>query len=306
MSFANVAIALSGDADRPTLAEALEYADLCAVELGLPAGRRAEQALAIQEELGDLAAQARVQNTLGMLAYHRGDWPKALEHYAASEDADIRCGKLWNAATPAANRAEILADQGRLEEARLALEQAVLTWRGVNAVSMIAFAEYQLGRIAARLGNIGEAMRLFDTSRQHFSELGELTEVVVVDALRAEALSLAGDHAAALTLADATLARAHALGGVSAMTPLLQRVRGASLQELGAPEEAEHAVREALDAARSRIARHEIVFALAALIDGGMADDDVEAEEWRAELAQLSEELGIDPRPQWSRQIARA
>ena len=302
MSFANVAIALSGDDDRPTLAEALEYADLCAVELGLPAGKRAEQALAIHEELGDLAAQARVQNTLGMLAYHRGEWPKALEHYAASERADIRCGKLWNAATPAANRAEILADQGRLEEARLALEKAMLTWRGVNAVSMIAFGDYQLGRIAARLGNPREAMRRFDASRRHFSELGELTEVVVVDSLRAEALSLAGDQEAALALADATLARAHTLGGVSAMTPLLHRVRGAALQELGRPEEAERALRDALDAARSRIARHEIAFALAALIDEGMADDDAEEAQWRSELAQLTEELGIDPRPRWSRQ----
>ena len=306
MSFANVAIALSGDDDRPTLAEALEYADLCAVELGLPAGKRAEQALAIHEELGDLAAQARVQNTLGMLAYHRGEWPKALEHYAASERADLRCGKLWNAATPAANRAEILADQGRLEEARLALEKAMLTWRGVNAVSMIAFGDYQLGRIAARLGNPREAMRRFDASRRHFSELGELTEVVVVDSLRAEALSLAGDQEAALALADATLARAHTLGGVSAMTPLLHRVRGAALQELGRPEEAERALRDALDAARSRIARHEIAFALAALIDAGMVDDDAEESQSRSELAQLTEELGIDPRPRWSRHATRA
>ena len=306
MAFANVAIALSAADDRPTLAEALEYADLCAVELGLPAGRRAEEALAIHEELGDLAAQARVQNTLGMLAYHRGEWPKALEHYVASEQADIRCGKLWNAATPAANRAEILADQGRLEEARLALEKAMLTWRGVGAVSMIAFGDYQLGRIAARLGHIAEAMRRFDASRRHFSELGELTEVIVVDALRAEALSLAGDHEEALSLADATLARADAIGGVSAMTPLLHRVRGAALQELQQPEEAERALRDALGAARSRIARHEIVFALAALIDGGMAADDAEGEEWRIELAQLGEELGIDPRPRWSRQTARA
>ncbi len=306
MSFANVAIALSGDEDRPTLAEALEYADLCAVELGLPAGKRAEQALAIHEELGDLAAQARVQNTLGMLAYHRGEWPKAMEHYAASERADIRCGKLWNAATPAANRAEILADQGRLEEARLALEKAMLTWRGVNAVSMIAFGDYQLGRIAARLGNPAEAMRRFDASRRHFSELGELTEVVVVDSLRAEALSLAGDPEAALALADATLARAHTLGGVSAMTPLLHRVRGAALRELGRPDEGERAVRDALDAARSRIARHEIAFAVAALIDEGMADDDLEEAQWRSELAQLVEELGIDPRPRWGRQTARA
>jgi class 3 adenylate cyclase/tetratricopeptide (TPR) repeat protein len=305
MSFANVAIALSGDDDRPTLAEALEYADLCAVELGLAAGKRAEQALAIHEELGDLAAQARVQNTLGMLAYHRGEWPKALEHYVASEQADIRCGKLWNAATPAANRAEILADQGHLEEARLALGQAMLTWRGVNAVSMIAFGDYQLGRIAARLGHIEEAVRHFDASRRHFSELGELTEVVVVDALTAEALSLAGDDETALALADATLARAQPLGGVSAMTPLLHRVRGACLQELGRSVEAERAVRDALDAARSRTARHEIAFALAALIDGELAHDDAEEEEWRAELTQLSEELGLDPRPRWSRHAAR-
>ena len=224
----------------------------------------------------------------------------------ASEHADIRCGKLWNAATPAANRAEILADQGRLEEARLALEKAMLTWRGVNAVSMIAFGEYQLGRIAARLGDTDGAMRQFDASRRHFSELGELTEVVVVDALRAEALSLAGDHEAALALADATLARAQTLGGVSAMTPLMHRVRGAALQVLGQPDEAERANRDALHAARSRIARHEIAFALAALIDGEMADDDAEEEAWRLELAQLVEELGLDPRPRWSRQTARA
>ena len=305
MACANVAIALSAADDRPTLAEALEYADLCAIELGLPAGRRAEQALEIQEELGDVAAQARVQNTLGMLAYHRGDWPRALEHYAASERADLRCGKLWNAATPAANRAEILADQGRLEEARLALERAMLTWRGVNAVSMIAFGEYQLGRIAARLGNPAEAMRLFDESRRQFSELGELTEVVVVDALRAEALSLAGEGDEALALADATLVRAQTLGGVGAMTPLLHRVRGAALQALGQPAEAEHAMREALAAARRRIARHEIAFALAALIDGSMADGAAEEREWRAELAQLTEDLGIDPRPRWSRRTAR-
>ena len=138
-----------------------------------------------------------------------------------------------------------------------ALEKAMLTWRGVNAVSMIAFGEYQLGRIAARLGHSGEAMQRFDASRRHFSELGELTEVVVVDALRAEALTLADDHEAALALADATLARAQTLGGVSAMTPLLHRVRGASLRELGRPAEAERAVRDAstLRAAASRATR---------------------------------------------------
>jgi hypothetical protein len=90
------------------------------------------------------------------------------------------------------------------------------------------------------------------------------------------------------------------------MTPLLHRVRGASLQELGQVAEAERAVRDALGAARSRLARHEIAFALVALIDGEMAKDREEDHEWRAELAQLTGELGIDPRPRWSRQPAKA
>jgi hypothetical protein len=149
-------------------------------------------------------------------------------------------------------------------------------------------------------------MRRFDASRQHFSALGELTEVVVVDALTAEALALSGDHEAALALADTTLARAQSLGGISAMTPLLHRVRGAALQELGRGAEAERAVRDALDAARSRLARHEIAFALVALIDGEMAEDGEEDHAWRAELGQLTEELGIDPRPRWTRQAAKA
>jgi uncharacterized protein YhaN len=90
------------------------------------------------------------------------------------------------------------------------------------------------------------------------------------------------------------------------MTPLLYRVRGAALQELGRPEDAERALRDALDAARSRIARHEIAFALAALIDEGMADDGAEEAQWRSELTRLIAELGIDPRPRWSRHAARA
>ena len=149
-------------------------------------------------------------------------------------------------------------------------------------------------------------MRRFDASRRHFSERGELTEVVVVDALTAECLSLSGDHGAALEMADATLARAQALGGVGAMTPLLQRVRGASLHELARPDDAERALRDGLDAARRRGARHEIAFTLAALIDLEVADDGAEDEGWRSELDRLADELAIDPRPRWGGKAARS
>ncbi len=294
LAFSGRAIKLARrDNNRRTLAEALEYADLCSVELGLTAGEGAEQALAIYEELGDLGAQARVRNTLGMLAYHRGAWPEAIDHYAAAERTYQRCGRPGEAATAAANRAEILADQGRLDEARVALDVAMPIWRSVEASAEIAFGEYELGRIAGRQGATGEAMRRFDAARDYFRAVGELTEVIVVDALAAEARWLSGDPAAALALADDALARARALGGVAAATPLLQRVRGATLLALGRHAEAERALRSGLDAARERDAGHEVAFTLTALINGGMAADPAEEADWRTELAGLRSGLDI-------------
>jgi class 3 adenylate cyclase/tetratricopeptide (TPR) repeat protein len=280
--------------DQRTLAEALEYGDLCAVEVGLPTGAGAERALAIYEELGDVGAQARVLNTLGLLAYHRGAWPEALARYEAAELAYARAGSRWDAATAVANAAEILADQGRLGEAQAGLERAMLVWRGAGAASEVAFGEYQLGRIAARQGRPAEAAERFAAARAHFLEADELTEVVMVDALMAEALGLAGDHAAALRLADGALVRARELGGVGSATPLLARVRAAALLPLGRRDEAEAALREGLEAARVRAAGHEVAFTLVALLDGELEDDPAEAERWREDLERLAGQLGLE------------
>ena len=292
MAFANVAIALSAADDHPTLAEALEYADLCAVELGLPAGTRAEQALAIHEELGDLAAQARVQNTLGMLAYHRGDWPKALEHYAASEQADIRCGKLWNAATPAANQAEILADQGRLEEARAGAREgdADLAWRqrGVDDRLRRVPAGPDRGAPGPHGGGDAALRRvtaaLQRARRAHRGRGGRCSESRGAGTRRRSRRRAGARRRDTRAGTDPRRRQRDDAAASSGARGLAARA--------GATGEAERAVRDALDAARSRIARHEIAFALAALIDGAMADDDAEEDEWQAELARLAEDLG--------------
>ncbi len=295
LAAANAAIALGRrDADLGTLAEALEYAVLASMELGLPAGPRADEALAIYEQLGDLGAAARVHNTLGMLAYHQGHWAAALEQYRSAEDTYTRAGRRWYAAGVVANSAEILADQGRLAEAEAEFERAMLVWRGVNAAPEVAFGEYQLGRIAARTGRGDEAMRRFEAAREHFHAAGELTEVVVVDALTAECLSITGRHSEALALAGDALAHARALGGVHSATPLLQRVRGAALRQARRLGEAEIALRDGLAAARSRDARHEIAFTLGALLESGMAAGAGEEAAWREESSTIAGELGLE------------
>ena len=294
LEHADAAIALARQSnDRRTLALALEYRDLSALELGLPAGDGARQALAIYEESQALADQARVHNTLGMIAHHRGAWPEALTEYRAAEAAYERAARHWDGATAMANAAEILADQGRLEDARATIERAQHIYRGVGAASEVAFCEYQLGRIAARLGQPEEARRRLAHAREHFRASGEQTEVVVVDALSAEAALLEGDHTGALERANATLARARARGGLATVTPLLQRVRAAALLALGDRDAAQVALAEALEAARSREADHEVVFTLRAVLELDGRSQNADA--LREELERLTVRLGLEP-----------
>lgn len=279
--------------DLLTLAEALEFADLAEMELGNPAGARAQEALAIYEGLGSLAAEGRVRNTLGMLAYHEGRWPQALEHYRAAESAYARSGFAWAASLGLANTAEVLVDQGRLDEAREALERTLRVWRGVDAAAFVAFGEYQLGRVAGRQGHTDEALQRFQSAREHFSATGELTEVVIVDALVAECLLGMERAEQALELADSTLARARSLGGVTSAIPLLQRVRGGALLALGRAEPARKAYEQALDRARSRRAQHEVAFTLRALLQAGLATSPAEEARWSKELARLVRSLDL-------------
>jgi tetratricopeptide (TPR) repeat protein len=275
--------------DRLTLAEALEYGDTCARAIGEQAGTGAAQALAIYEELGDLGAQGRVHNTLGLLAYFRGAWPKALAHYQASGSAYERSGTRWDAATSIANAAEVLADQGKLDEAQAGLEQAMRIWRAAAAASEIAFGSYLLGRIAARRGDLAQAQELFSSARTQFQATGESYEVELVDALSAEAQMLTGHPREALQLADAIIARAHN----SDFTPMLQRVRGIALGELGSPAEAELALRDSLAAGRASEAGHEITFTLQALLATTGHGDTKERIAWQEEAASLTAQLGI-------------
>jgi len=306
MAFARAAAKLARESgDRPTLAQALEYGDVCAVEAGLPTGPGAEQALAIYQELQDVGSEGRVRNLLGMIAFYHGEWREALRHYHAAGDAWTRAGKHWDAATAAANAAEVLANQGQLAKAEVELERAMRIWRGAGAAPEVAFGEYQLGRIAAHSGRAEEASERFAAARAHFHAAGVLTEVVLVDALAAEALGLAGDPEAALELADAALTRATSLGA-TAVVPLVQRVRGVALWSLGDGAAAEAALRAGLAVARARGARHEIAFTLRALADRIAPASRSEERAWRQELKALVALLGIEPAPEPDGQATRA
>jgi len=292
LRLAREAIELSeASSDLEALAEALERADMAEIAMGVPiATARIERAIAIYAELGDLGGEARARNAIGAIAYFRGRWPEALEHYRAAELLYERSGQRWAAAISACNMAEILADQGHLQQAEEALEQPMLTLRGVG--TELAFGECQLGRLAARRGHTKDALTHFAAAREYYRGAGESIEEILVDGLTAECLALAGEHADALALADGALTRAQALEGIAAATPLLQRVRAAALVGLDREAEAEAALQQSLIAARSREASHDIAFTLRELLSAGPAVGGAERSAWRSELEQLERQLG--------------
>ena len=153
------------------------------------------------------------------------------------------------------NIAEIVFDQGHLDEAEAQFIEAVREWRAAGYRSGVASATVMLARVAACRGRHDDAQRLFDEAVAEFRAIGSRPEVVEALARQAEGLLIGGDPDGALALADDTLIQAKALGGVSTQLPLLQRVRGAAMVRSGDVEGGAVALRASLDAARARGAR---------------------------------------------------
>ncbi len=276
------------------LARALETRNWATISLGQLDGdddvRRASDIFA---GLHDWKCQARAEGIRGLRSFHLGRWNEALKHYRAAEQLCHQTGSEWNASIQLANQAEILSDQGHLDAATTAINNSIRVWRGARARGDLAFGYYILGRIASRSGQFDEAVSLFRDSRAYFDELGETQEVLIVDTFMAECSLLAGDWKAALSQADACIARANQQDGeIATLLPLL-RIRGRALIALGDVEPGRSNLIQSLEKARSRDAQHEIAFALQALLDSGSAADLAESDSWVQEYRSLAQNLGL-------------
>src|SRR5258706_14675232 len=93
-----------------------------------------------------------------MCAYFVGRWDDALAHYVASEQAYMKIGRRFDAATASANQAEILLEQRRYDEAEVVLQGAMREWRATKTPSGIPLCNYLLGGISARTGRFVRTM----------------------------------------------------------------------------------------------------------------------------------------------------
>jgi class 3 adenylate cyclase/tetratricopeptide (TPR) repeat protein len=275
--------------DHEVLAPAYLNLHLVHSQIGSPE-RKAYSGLALTlyEELGDLRGQARALNNLGIEAYFDGDWVKARDLYERSGDLFERIGDLTELVGTTYNVAEILADQGRLEDAEKLLETIVRDADAIGQRMLAALARVNLGRVLARTGRFEDAEVLLGEALKQVRELGVASvalevelRMVELDALRADRPDTVLDRLAPL------LAAALGAEGAAPLLALAYRLEGVVLAQRGDVEAARASLGRSADVAREAGARNELAVSLDLL--GVLGDERAEAES-----ASLLDAMGVE------------
>ena len=132
--------------------------DWALVELGRSdEAVHSQRALELYDELGKLGPQATIYNNLGMFACCEGRWDEAVELYEKGRQLRLRIGDEVDAAIGTHNIAEVLSDQGHLDEARPLFEEALRVWRAADYGIGVASVASSLGTVASRSGDFARA-----------------------------------------------------------------------------------------------------------------------------------------------------
>jgi predicted ATPase/class 3 adenylate cyclase len=265
-----------------------------AAAAGLPwdeAGMRA--ALDLFSAVGDQRGRLRLASVLAVCAYYAGKWDTSVRYAYETEQAAREIGRDFDAAGAAANRAEVLVQQGRVDEAEAAVNEAVRVLVALNARSQLGFAMSIYGRVALARRDYAEAMSRFATARELCAEMGKRDDMISVDALTAECFLRAGEPEQALRRVELAFEEARESTVAPTTEPLLLRVRGEALAALGRSSEAGAVLRSALATARAHGSQPDIEATLGALLRHAPEADPAERAAWRHEAGELRVMLGI-------------
>jgi tetratricopeptide (TPR) repeat protein len=177
---------------RPGLAHAYYMLDMAHTWMGRPTTEYRDLALPIYEEIGDLLGQAKVLNNLGIAAYYEGRWDETIAYYRRCRAVAQQAGDVVYAAIATNNEAEVLSDQGRLDEARPLFDDALRAFRASKWRFGVPLVNANLGRLAARAGQVDQALVLLDDAIAECRELG--SETAETRGRLAERHVFAGDY----------------------------------------------------------------------------------------------------------------
>lgn len=296
-------------ADRQSMAYAYYLLDWAHSELGdAEAETYSQLATSLYEGLEDWQGQYKVLNNRGATAYYAGRWREAVDLYEQGYQALLKSGDMVKTAVASHNIAEVLSDQGHLEEAERRFREALSTFRAGTFAVGIAQARSNLARVLVRAGRPDEAAPLYAESRAQFAEVGAEPYVLETDAREAERLLCAGRPAAAYALVEETVARlssgsqqAASSGAHGVLGAMLDRLAGCALAVSGDVHEARARLEQSVRTAREAEAEFELALTLDALsVVGPLAGmDERDCLAARHEAAEVLRRLGVVavPRP---------
>jgi tetratricopeptide (TPR) repeat protein len=244
------------------------------------------------EEIGDLAGQSAALINLGAGEYFEGRWGQAVDLYQRAADLSDRLGDPEVSANSKMNVAEVLLDQGSIAHGERLLREALRVWRAIGEEYNLGFCYMQLGRAAALSGRIDEALANFEASRTAYRTAGASGQILEVDAREAECRLLIGDTSATLPRIQELSAELEGEGGMSLLKPLVARLRGYAMAQLGRLDEARVAFEASWASAHARGAEHEVALSLQGLARVAR----LRGEPWEAyeaETAGIFDRLGI-------------
>jgi class 3 adenylate cyclase/tetratricopeptide (TPR) repeat protein len=282
--------------DLAGLAHAYSLLHLAYTHLGSPE-RVAYRGLALPlyEKLGDLTRQGHVLNNMGIDSYYDGDWTAAVELYEQGRRALENAGGFVDAADVVYNIAEIVSDQGRLDEAEKLTHEILETYRSARYPVGEALAIANLGRIASRAERFTEAAELLDDARQRFETLGDERFVLEMECRIIELCVFMNAHHEARPRIGQAFTRIRRIGGVPALLCLVHRLHGYALAQAGDVREARAEIERSIEVARAANIRYEIALSLEAL--ARLTDDEARADAAREESQAIFDRLGVVSTP---------
>ena len=281
--------------NRDALARAYNVLDLAGV-FGdrFTGGENWLRALEISEELGDLQLQVIILSNLGLGDFHVGRWSEAIARFERAAEVSHSIGDLVGEHLARTNVAELLSNRGMFEEADVRLRESLRVLTAVGYREFRALCLSDLGRNLARMGRYEDAIEILGEARSEYGEIRSQEGVLDCDAKLAECHALRGAATSALDLATDALDRAATAEG-GAVEPMLERVRGYALAQLGRRDEAREAFEASLTRARGRGGgmQFDVALALDALVRLAVATGEQVPAGFEAERAELLELLGV-------------